>query len=336
MSETPAAAMRRFIETFGRKQDPFSWVYKTGVEALDDGATIIEPFLANPSRNKEHIRIILEGILMHTTLATVPTLFPFLKFADRIPIVGKALRSTRTLGFHNFFQSYARKLAAVQDDLLASLNPGELGVNILPAQAQKSEIGPANHKIVLFQVNVALWPNKEFVPQSLSVRLEAFNPDLQFSDVTPASHVENTGTFKVAVNDAGKFTYSEKDTARVGVTLGAGPAKLDSGMASERMTGQERTTGISVEESRETFTSLIIASGLGAVARWELLKGPTQPLLGGMTFAATAFVPLNMTEVTLEARVRAELERYGDYEVTTQRNLELPSVSSDQSVISIQ
>jgi hypothetical protein len=35
-----------------------------------------------------------------------------------------------------------------------------------------------------------------------------------------------------------------------------------------------------------------------------------------------------MTEVTVDARVRAELGRDGDYEVTVQRNLELPSVSS--------
>jgi hypothetical protein len=330
-------AMRRFIETFRSGQpEAFPWVYKSGGDALDDGATIIAPFLANPTRHKEHIRLILEGIFMHALASAFPAVFPVVKLADRIPILGKAIRSARNQGFQGLFHSYTQKLAAAQDDLLASLTPGELGLNILPAQSQKSETEHTNYKIILFQLNVALWPNKEFVPQSLSVRLEAFNTELQFADVTPASHVENIGSYKIAVSDSGKFTYSEKESVKAGVTLNVAAAKIDSGMGHERMVGQEKTTGISVEESHQSFTSLIIASALEGVARWELLKAPSQPLIGGMKFLATAFVPSRLTEVTLEARVRAELERYGDYEMTLQRNLELPSVSSEQAPISIE
>ena len=72
VSETPAGAMRRLIETFEPvTRDAFPSVYKTEEDAFDDGVTIIAAFLANPARHKEHIRLILEGISTHVFICSV-------------------------------------------------------------------------------------------------------------------------------------------------------------------------------------------------------------------------------------------------------------------------
>jgi hypothetical protein len=77
VTETTSEAMKRFITTIESKNTSTD---KNVDEVLNDGAATIAPFLTNPQRHTEHIRIILEGIainLMITSMTTVMNTIPF-------------------------------------------------------------------------------------------------------------------------------------------------------------------------------------------------------------------------------------------------------------------
>src|SRR5947209_14449879 len=82
-------------------------------------------------------------------------------------------------GFKKGNDAFVDRIKNARSGLLTSLNPGELSVSILPARAKVSDDTAINAKLIVFQVNVALYPASEFMPQSMSVQLSVADSDVQ-------------------------------------------------------------------------------------------------------------------------------------------------------------
>jgi hypothetical protein len=316
VTETPSEAMKRFIttiESINKSTD------KNVAEALNEGAATIAPFLTNPQRHTEHIRIILEGVALRLMIMSMTSVM------NTIPFFGRRFLSKFFLDFialGNFKQKYLNKLTRLRTELLASLSPGELDLSIVSPKRKDDADRTAN--LIIFQINVALYPHQDFVPQALSVRLIALDPEVEFEDVSPSSRVEAAGSYELGVSASGKFTYSHEESGKMGGQLGAPGAKVVSELGGKEAISRETAIGTTTKETGQRFIPLVISSALAQTARWELLAAPQQILVGGTRFFATAFVPSTLRHVSLEAHVVAELDHYGRYELTKQRTVELP------------
>jgi hypothetical protein len=311
VTETPSEAVKRFITTIESMQTS---TYKNPDELLNDGAATIAPFLTNPQRHTEHIRIILQGIIINAFTTSLST----------IPFFGRLSKLLLNFGpFEKWKQEYLKRLTRLRTELVASLSPGELDLSILPPK-RKDDADRSTSNLIIFQINVALYPHQDFVPQALSVRLIALDPEVEFEDVSPSSRVEAAGLYELGVSASGKFTYSYEESGKMGGQLGAPGAKVSSELGGKEAISRETAIGTTAKETGQRFIPLVISSALAQTARWELLSAPQQILVGGTRFFATAFVPSTLRHISLEAHAVAELDHYGRYELMKQRTVELP------------
>jgi len=318
MTETPAEAMGRFIDKISSITDMSSRTYASTSEGLDDGVSFLKPFLANPELHQNHVRALLEGISLMATLQAVrPLAWVADNFLMRKLGGGDALQAHR--------KDFTKKLVSMRGELLTTLDPGELKIDILPARAKKIEGGDAATRLIVFQLNLAIYPRSDFVAQTLSVRFNVAEPAVQFESVEPSTKADAIGSYQIGIEESGKFIQSRKETTKLAFKIDAKVAATDSEISEEETTTVERAAGRSITRSGEEIVPLIVSSALGNEARWELIRAPRQPLRGGFSFFATAFVATGVQSVTLEARVRTELTHFGAHEVTLQRRVELPS-----------
>jgi hypothetical protein len=219
-----------------------------------------------------------------------------------------------------------RRIESIRDNLLKSVDPGEFDVDVLPPREKNEAV--QGRKLIAFQVNVAVYPLPDFTPQSLSVRLSASHEDIQFEDVSPASRIDAVGSYEIGVTESGKFTETNKETEKLAFKLDGQVAKLESETGSEMARSTERSSQLAMKQAATTHAPLVISSAIRNMARWELLRAPNQMLRGGSRFLATAFVPEELKTVTLDVRVRVDLENYGPHEISTSKTVELSSKPS--------
>jgi hypothetical protein len=304
---TQSEAMQQFLE----KMKPvilgdYISQYKSVDDVFEDFFSLIEPFVANPQRHKVALKMIFDGYSAQMTMVQLRGLFSLTAMAKKI----------RLTSFKPNFDAI-RKIESIRDDLLASV------VDVLPAR-EKNEAAEEK-KLIVFQVNVAVYPLPDFTPESLSVRLTALNEDIQFEDVNPASRIDAIGSYEIGVTESGSFTETNKETEKLAFKLDGQVAKVEGGIGGETSWSMDRSSQLAIKQSASTQAPLVISSALRNVARWELLRAPNQMLKGGSRFLATAFVPRELKTVTLDVRMRVELKNYGPHEISTTKQVELSS-----------
>jgi tetrahydromethanopterin S-methyltransferase subunit B len=223
---TQSEAMQRFLE----KMKPLILGntisrYKSTDEVFEDCFSLIEPFVANPQRHKDALKMIVEGI---SAQAMMVQLQPFMKMTRVLQKIGVA-RVDPNLDL-------IRRIESIRDDLLNSVHPGEFDVDVLPPREKNEAV--QGRKLIVFQVNVAVYPLLDFTPQSLSVRLSASHEDIQFEDVNPASRIDAVGSYEIGVTESGKFTETDKDTEKLAFKLDGQVAKLESEIGGETTYGE--------------------------------------------------------------------------------------------------
>jgi hypothetical protein len=322
MYNSPADALTAFIDQMENWESPAQPLYKGNREkALEAGLEFLRPFLLNPEQHKEQVKLMLEGLAVTYMSAQ---LGPLLKIAFH-PATNWISRNGTEFKKSN--QIFVERVRSARADLLRSLKPGELTVAILPARAKASTDTAIKAKLFVFQVNVALYPDPAFTPQSMSVQLSVDDADVKFADVEPSSRVESIGSYEVGIQESGKFTRTVKDPSKIASTVDAKVAKVEVDEITEDSASKESATQTSIKELGQMLASLVISSAVGGVARWQLLRAPNQLLTGGSSFFATAFVPPALREVTLKARVCTELEGYGTYEAESEQRVGLSEAS---------
>ena len=317
MYDAPANALSAFIERMEGWETPAKPILGDREKVLQTGLEYLHPFLLNPEQHKEQVKLILEGISRaHMAAILGPmTIVAFTSMMDWVT-------GART-DFKKGNQRFTDRLKTARAGLLTALNPGKLSVNILPARAKASTDRAINRNLILFQVNVALYPEPDFTPQSMSVGLSVVDTDVLFSDVEPSSKMDAVGTYELGIQDSGKFTRTTKNADKLAFTVNAQVARVNIEESGEDSTSAEAATQTSIKQTSQMMAPMIISSAEGNVARWQLLRGPNQLLRGGSSFFATAFVPLTLRKVTVKAKVRADLDGYGAYEVEGEREVDL-------------
>jgi hypothetical protein len=325
MYDTPANALSAFIERMEGWETPATPILGDREKVLQAGLEYLRPFLLNPEQHKEQVKLILEGI-SRAHMAAIVGPMAIVAFSPMMDWMTGA----RT-DFKKGNQRYTDRLKTARAGLLTALNPGELSVNILPARAKASTDSTdraINRKLILFQVNVALYPEPDFTPQSLSVWLSVVDADVEFSDVEPSSKMDSIGAYEIGIQDSGKFTRTTKDANKLAFTANAQVAKVNTEESTEDSTSAEAATQTSIKRTGSMTAPMIISAAEGKVARWQILRGPNQILRGGSSFFATAFVPPALRKVTLKAKVLADLDGYGAYEAESERQVDLSTESS--------
>jgi hypothetical protein len=305
MIESKLEAMKQVItkaESFRSYYEP---VYEDPIAALDDGAEILAPFLSNPDRDKQAVRIILEGIAVSYV---APILLPLFKYQRWFNVLRPGFKRS----FEESKQKYMSKLMQAKDNLLSKLDPGkDFRVDIIPP---KVEATYATSIRVSIRVNVALTlhdGHDDHPARRMNVRLIIADPRVQIVEVTPSFQFEGTGSRKIKVSETNKTSYTQTDKDKVGSELGGPGAKITSELASEDSIGQEQTKGKETEFSSDDVEYPVISIAVENEAEWALLKTPKQPLKGGQSFLASALVPIEAESLTLTVRARAELEDFG-------------------------
>jgi hypothetical protein len=304
MIESKLESMKQFIAKAESIRSYYEPIYKDPMAALDDGAETLAPFLSNPDRDKQAVRIILEGIAIAFLGAD---LFPLLKYQRWFNVLVPGHKGS----FEESKQKYMTKLMQARDNLLSKLDPGkDLRVDII---RPKVEATYATSIQVSIRVNVALTLREghdDYPARRMNVRLIIADPGVQIVEVTPSFQFEGTRSRKTTTSETNKTSYIQTNTNKVGGEVGAG-AKIKSELNVESSVGDEKTKGTETEYSSEDVEYPVISVAFGGEAEWALLKTPKQPLRGGHSFFATALVPNEAASLTLTVRARADLEDYG-------------------------
>jgi hypothetical protein len=319
MKETPLSAMERFGSEMGSSLTSlFDPMGKTDEQISDETFSLLRPFLANPEGHEKAVRMLLRGFALNWVRLAMEPLFriirgPFGKFA-------------RTRGqdlFSKARASFLDDLKAVQDDLIRSLTPVELDADVLPLLTKTIEGTPVSPtlRLVVLRTNVSLY-SPQFNVQSLSVRVKIANdPDFQFVDVDPSSRTENIGGYELGITDSGKFVQANRESRKLAMTLDGKLAKIEDGAEEEKSSSVESGRSVSAKSTGQYIVPMVISSAIRETARWELLRTPTQTLLGGFAFMATALMPLDSRTLTVDLKVVVELENWGPYEISLQKKI---------------
>jgi hypothetical protein len=318
MAETPRDALERFIAEIEKSQlnDP---PYEHLIDAFRAGMAALRPFISNPDRYEQTVKMILWGIAVNVWQFAILHENPEKRWRWYRLLNG--LVPFRQRAFEEWKHNYLNSLASARDDLLRSLTPGRLEIDILPPKV--TDAGPPGFRMVEIQVNVDVSPAPEFPSDALSVRLEAVEADVQFSTVSPTTRVESIGSFENSDMASIKDGVGRRRVDRLSTEVGGVGAKVGAEVASEETDNYEYQLTTSRKVSGQQYTPLIIGSAIKGVAYWQLLASSQQPLRGGLSFFATAYVPGQLTAVTIGAEVIARLAGFGDHRTTELKRIDL-------------
>jgi hypothetical protein len=318
MVDTPYSAMSRFVQI--REARPNVWPTDpnmTPEDALDEAWQLLRPFLLNPERHEKHVRAILTGLSLDTNFIVIR---PITRFFDSR--IGRAFLRFTPNQLRREREKFLQRFREAQVDLERSLTPVELDADMLPVRSKEEDGISPTLRLVVFPINVSLYKT-EFEPQMLSVRLTVLEPDFQFVDVEPSSRSESLGTYEVGVSESGKFTDTLKRSSKVAFSLDGKVAKLAGDLSTERSSAEEHGYSTNTKQAAQEMRPAVISSAIKGTARWELLRTPSQPLLGGYRFFATAFVRQVRRKLPVELRVLADMDQWGPYEIVIRRDLEV-------------
>jgi hypothetical protein len=176
MLDTPRDALERFITQIEAIRSPFEPLFKKSDEALDAGVAALRPFLANPTRYEQAVRVMLEGIVTNAFSSSLVATIPI--FRSRL---FKLLVPEAAGRFEKLNRAYLDRLSEARDDLLKSLTPGRLQISIFPPKVKDAE--QSGFRLVEFQLNIDISADSVFLAEGLSLDFYADGQELQFSTV---------------------------------------------------------------------------------------------------------------------------------------------------------
>jgi hypothetical protein len=318
MPTTPLSVMERLAGWANSWTNPWSPSSQmTQEEIVAEAFGLLRPFLTNPERHEQAVKLLIEGACLSAAWRAME---PMLRLYNSGPL--RALRPfINWTSFHEARDKFLKRLGDAQADLRRSLTPVELDADILPISI-KSEgtLTPPGLRLAVFRINVSLYKT-EFSPQSLSVRLAVLEPDFQFVDVEPSSKTEAVGGYEIGVSQSGKFVEASKTSGKLAFELNGQLAKVKGDATEEKSSSAELGRSISAKETGQHVVPMVISSAIKGTARWELLRTPTQSLLGGTSFLATAFVAVEPRHIPVELRVATELDGWGPYELVLRKEI---------------
>lgn len=296
----PAVAWRRFTEVVKTPLATFD-------HSRDDFLALLDPFLTNPERHRRHVEMITEAAGAAQLAEVLRKLYgPTMPLFRRL--MGKPNKRHR---------EFLAKLAALEAELSASVQPGRINVDVLPTRTQTTHedwLRQGKH-LELIQLKIAVLPNEGFEPTRVSVVLSLADAGVRCVDHFPATEFKELGTQEIEVSDEGKFVEATGEATKAGGQLGAHGAKLSGERAETKST---ETTTATRESRRLTFTPTVrkvISSAVRGEAEWTLLATHQDAPIGGLDFFASIMVEGEARVIPTTITVGARFEGWGDLRV---------------------
>lgn len=318
MNESRQQALQRLlaeVDSF----DIFTPKYGSEKLLVEDITSVLQPFMQNPERHSRHVSVILEyALLAFTTGAFQPILKMY-----KLPFLRRRLedRFTKTL-----LQPLKARVQAAKDDVLIAVDPGELKIDILPiaSVATKADWKKQGRRLVLIETRGVVLPTTGMQLRAISHHIQITAPvGCQFVDAIPSNEMETLGQREVSISERGKFVYTEAED--VSVTAGlSGGAKLETSAAHKESMSSEAEATAAEKVSHAPQVARVISSAVADTAIWQLLRTPSQLLLGSSKFSATALVPADAKSISLSLRYGAEIEGWGPTSIQRSLEADLP------------
>jgi hypothetical protein len=96
-------------------------------------------------------------------------------------------------------------------------------------------------------------------------------------------------------------------------------------LSAKDSSSQETEIGSADKLAYSPQVSRVISTAIGKNAIWQLLKTPSQTLLGTQKFSVTLLVPADATEIVVELRLGAQFEDWGPAEIREERTIKIPA-----------
>jgi hypothetical protein len=320
MNENRAQALDRLLTNLDRF-DLFNPRYNDTDSVVTDVAEMLRPFLQNPEKHEEHIQVMIEYA---NTEVMARAFNPIIRLYNLPFLRGMILKR-----FAKGTAKFRARVLQVREQLLASVDPGELRIDLLPITnlPTKADWKKQKRRLILLETRGAVYPGAGMVLRGISHRIEIRTPtSCQFVDSSPASAMELIDQRKSIVSEKGKFVRSVSLDGTLNSSLKAGAAAIESSLTSKESETIETESGGSEEISHSSHMARVISSAVGSTAVWELLRTPTQNLLGSTEFSATALVPTDTAEIEIAIHYSADIDGWGPATVNKTLVAEIPAL----------
>ena len=315
-------AFNELLERVEMLTDPFKFPKQEKDVIIEEFVSILAPFLSNPDRHKEHVKLIIESSMNIYISSMFSDIFNnvILKFF----LGGNNFKKQYFENHNNFIRVVKEK----RENLKSSIDPGRIEFDILPIRKIETPEDWKNQKIqlILMEIKTVILPSVGMEPESISQRVEVKNNEnIQFVDAFPSSTMEVIGQQEISISDKGKFVSSESIQGKLEAGLSLEIAKLGSSISSLETAQREKETGKIKKTTQSQHISRVISSAVNKTALWQLLRTPTQNLLGENKFLATLIVPADISELEVSLYFSAQIENWGIADKSETINLSIPN-----------
>lgn len=285
--------------------------------------SILDSFIENPTRHRRHVKTI--------TLAIFIT--EFSKIIRQVPTGNFALRMAKNMlnkKFSEFQKRYLEELNELRDKIKSpnKIQPCDLSFDILPPRLLETPIEwIEKYQGYLIEIRVAVYPEEEFIPESLSLRIEFLtDEEIKLLDSFPLTEFLNMGNYEIGLTNQGKFVNSHSKNSGLSIDIGKTPIKAAVNHRQIDKTEATLDQKYAYKFQYAPKAIKIISSAVKNIARWQLLRTSDQILEGGFTFYTSVLIPNELKEFSLDVNIELSFENWGPFSIKKKENINLNEI----------
>jgi hypothetical protein len=304
MPNTPLEAFTDFLTMY----ESVSSVSDILEQKSEDYYALLDPFLANPERHREHVRLIADA----ATTARIGQALHATHLLGPMRLAAKLTGSSGALKEHQL--QFRERLQTLRNGLVTEIEPGEFGFDILPSRLPDTppEWARQGLRLHLIELRLGIVPHPGLEVESLNVRVELDAQDpTRITDALPGTESTEVGEYEVGLATRGKFVRT--GTAEAGLQLGLAKSgvKLSAG-ASASVTSEHSTEQrASYTMTAKQFFQKVLSSAASRTALWQLQPTPEQAIAGTLPFYLTVLTPKQATTLPMKVRIETSMSNWG-------------------------
>jgi hypothetical protein len=288
---------------------------------------MLDPFLANPEKHREHARLLAGAFAQALVWRGVqamregPALFAF---------GSRALLRVGRRPIRRAQQRFRDRVAELRDELAETVAPARVDLVIRDPTplSQDRELMRRSARTFGTRCLVAVSASERsggriFVPERFRLTLDVTGDERVtfLGDPEPGTlWVEDTS---LETTERAMATDDRSSKAGGEVAVPHAPIKLS--IERGHTSGREEEQSVTRRRSQQAVRC--VASAVGHQASWDLYQTGDWTPVGGLTFSATLEVPQDAQSVTITAIAIVESVGWGPYRTEFTRSFELPNVS---------
>ncbi|MBL0891403.1 MAG: hypothetical protein IBJ19_12430 [Gemmatimonadaceae bacterium] len=331
MGSNPRSGLGLLADRVAALREPGPYEHKQTL--LADALAAVRPLLANPERDEDAVRLVIEYVRwIPWALLVAERQHDILnkdKWYNRYLPLSRRLR--RLIGDPEASaQEWYEMILTRQTQLLGHTNPAELSVAIQPFAVLEDTFPDVARKRVVIRTTGAIQSLSEFAPIRISHRISILAPsECYIVSLNPDTRVEDSGIYEQTSSASLTATAKHSTEKNVGAKVDVAFVTGKAGMNVSTTKAREEHLSTAAEQSERRATTVhepsVIATGIGGLAQWDLYRTSAQLLLGSREFSASVLVPLEAEAVEISVVHSGLLEAWGPVQATVSRRLPIHS-----------